>query len=140
MMIVSLPFRKLLKSESGALTLDEKSAKSSSLAIRRLDEAARRANVGEAGWNAEAYFRADIATVASIVVEKGAMITRIGNCCKGLAVKDYDRRLCFYVAKMRRKREEWSRVCSVGVAGAVAWSDTATYARSFGQGDWVDSG
>ena len=56
------------------LTLEEKSSKSLSLAIRRLDDMARRANVGEAGWNAAAYLSADIATVAIIVEAKGDMV------------------------------------------------------------------
>ena len=52
------------------LTLEEKSSKSLSLA-RRAD-AARLANVGEAGWNAVAYLRADRATVA--IINEGAMV------------------------------------------------------------------
>ena len=57
------------------LTLDEKSSKSLSLAIRRPDMA-RRANAVDAGWNAAAYLSAERATVAIIVVEeKGAMVS-----------------------------------------------------------------
>lgn len=56
------------------LTLPEKSSKSLSLAIRRPDDMARRANVGAAGWNAAAYFSADKATAAIIVDEKGDMV------------------------------------------------------------------
>lgn len=52
------------------LTLEEKSSKSLSLA-RRAD-AALLANVGEAGWNAAAYLRADRATVA--IINEGAMM------------------------------------------------------------------
>ena len=58
------------------LTLEEKSSKSLSLA-RRAD-AARLANVGEAGWNAAAYLRADRATVA--IINEGAMVVTIGGC------------------------------------------------------------
>ena len=57
-------------------TLEEKSSNSLSLAIRRPDDIiARRANVGEAGWNAAAYFSAERATAAIIVEEKGAMVS-----------------------------------------------------------------
>ena len=54
--------------------MEENSAKSSSLAIRRPEDMARRAKVGEAGWKAAAYFKAETATVASMVEEKGAMV------------------------------------------------------------------
>jgi len=57
------------------LTLEEKSSKSLSLA-RRAD-AARLANVGEAGWNAAAYLRADRATVA--IINEGAMMVCNGR-------------------------------------------------------------
>ena len=57
------------------LTLEEKSSKSLSLA-RRAD-AARLANVGEAGWNAAAYLRADMATVA--IINEGAMMVMVGG-------------------------------------------------------------
>lgn len=57
-------------------TLEEKSAKSSSLAIRRPEDMARRANVGAAGWNAAAYFSVEIATAAIMVEEKAAILIK----------------------------------------------------------------
>lgn len=64
-------------------TLEEKSSKSLSLAMRRPEDGdddimARRANAVEAGWNAAACFSASRATEAIIVEEKGAMVFVLG--------------------------------------------------------------
>ncbi len=38
---------------------------------------ARRAKIGEAGWNAEAYLSAEVATAAIIVEAKGVMFAAV---------------------------------------------------------------
>ena len=60
------------------LTFDEKSSKSLSLAMRKLEETARRATVEGAGENAAAYLSAEAARVVIIRELKDVMVS---FCC-----------------------------------------------------------